>query len=631
MAEVPDLEEQGRKLLARCHKAATAYGRIDLADRVLQMLERIADDSQRVMMVGEFKHGKSSLLNALIGEELSPVDADIATSAPIVVRYGPERRALAVVDTEQGQGEVSFPVEELPLWATEGGNPGNHRHVRRVEVELPHPILEAGIAFVDTPGVGGLASTHGTITAAALPMADAVLFVSDAAQELSANELEFLQLVRRMCSTVAYVTTKIDMYPHWRRIVEIDGGHLDSRGIDLPRMAVSSTLRELADETDDAELADQSGFRPLVRWLGRTVARGGRRRTIDLVRTEVDQVVGQLSSKFQAERAALDAVDVSGLMSDLEAAKVRADALKGASSRWSAVLTDGFGDLSSDVDHDLRSRMRDLNRKVNDMIDGFDPNDAWSEFEPWLYTECGSVVSANYVELVERVRQLVEEVSDLFGAASDGATFAARVTAADELVAGTAVDARLDVARVGVVGQGLSILKGGYSSVGMFSMYAGMAGVVLSNPVSAAVALVMGGKGLRDERTRQLTQRRTQAKAAARRYIDEVNFVVGKDSRDTMRHLQRDLRAYFTQRAEESARSAAEAVAAAQSAVKGTQEERTARLADVEAELGRLTKLTDMATVLAEHAAGMVLAEHAAGMGLAEHAAAAGTSAQDPR
>ena len=56
----------------------------------------------------------------------------------------------------------------------------------------------------------------------------------------------------------------------------------------------------------------------------------------------------------------------------------------------------------------------------------------------------------------------------------------------------------------------------------------------------------MGRKGLKDEKERQLDQRRTQAKAAARRYVDEVNFVVGKDSRDTMRHLQRDLREYFT-------------------------------------------------------------------------------------
>ncbi len=525
------------------------------------------------------------------------------TSAPVVVRYGAARHATAIVDTDQGAGEVAIDIDDLPAWVTEGGNPENRRRVRRVEVELPHPILEAGIAFVDTPGVGGLASTHGTITAAALPMADAVLFVSDAGQELSANELEFLQLVRRICPTMAFVTTKIDVYPHWRRIVEIDTGHLDSRGIELPQMAVSSTLQELADEDDDDELAEQSGFRPLVRWLGRHVARGGRRRTVDLVKTEVDQVVGQLSSRFEAERAAIEAIDVATLMAALDDAKERADALKGASSRWGSVMTDGFGDLSSDIDHDLRFRMRELNRKVDDMIDGFDPTDAWAEFEPWLYSECGAVVSANYAELVERVRQLVTEVSELFGEAADGATFAARVTAADELVAGTAVGASLDPNKIGLVGQGMSILKGGYSSVGMFSMYAGMAGVVLSNPVSAAVALVMGGKGLRDERTRQLTQRRTQAKAAARRYVDEVNFVVGKDSRDTMRHLQRDLRAYFTQRAEESARSAAEAVAAAHSAAQGTQEERAARLADVTAEIERLGKLRDVAQLLATEAA----------------------------
>lgn len=598
MAEAVDLEQEGRKLLARCHKAAVAYGRPDLGERVLQMLERITDDSYRVMLVGEFKHGKSSLLNAILGEDLSPVDADIATSAPIVVRHGESRAATAIVETGDGTAEVSFPIEELRLWATEGGNPENRRKVRRVEIELPHPILKAGIAFVDTPGVGGLASTHGTITAAALPMADAVLFVSDAAQELSANELEFLMRVLRICPTTAYVTTKIDVYPHWRRIVELDAGHLERRQISVPSMPVSSTLWELADELDDEELGDQSGFRPLVKWLGRTVARGGRRKTVALVKTEVDQVVGQLASRFEAERDVIESVDATDLVARLEGAKRRTDELKGAGARWASVMTDGFGDLSSDIDHDMRSRMRDLNRKVDDMIDGFDPTDAWAEFEPWLYTEVGSVVSANYTTLVERVRALVVEVCELFGEEAAGAEFVTRLTAADELVGGATVDASLEGNRAGLVGQGMSVLKGGYSTVGMFGMYAGMAGVALSNPVSAAVALVMGGKSLRDERTKQLTQRRTQAKASARRYIDEVNFVVGKDSRDTMRHLQRDLRKFFADRSEEAARSAAEAMSAAQSVLKSTQEQREARLADVTAELERLGKLRAAAATL---------------------------------
>lgn len=599
-----DLESEGRKLLARCRKAAQAYGRNDLATRLDQTLDRLADDAFRVMIVGEFKHGKSSLLNAMMGDYVSPVDADIATSVPIVVRVGPEPGGTAIVQRDGAVDRVPFALDQLAHWATEGGNPDNQRHVQRVEVVMPHPILQAGVTFIDTPGVGGLASTHGTITAGALPMADAVLFVSDAAQELSANEVDFLRTVRRICPKVAYLLTKTDLHHHWRRIAELDSGHLEREGLAVPAFPVSSVLRDQATELDDQTLADESGFRPLMRWLGREVAAPGRRRALDLVVAEALDVSAQLAAPFQARRAALTDTDVEALIERLQETKRAADELKGTAGRWSGAMADGFGDLSSDIEYDLRQRFRELNRHIDERIDDMDPATAWAQFEPWLYREVGSAVTANYALLVERVQGLVARVSELFGTDGAGAEFVADVSIADELIGGIAVDGRLDVQQRRIVAQGMAMLRQGYSTVGMFSTYAGMAGLVLSNPVSAAVALVMGRKGLKDERARQLGQRRAQGKAAARRYVDEVNFVISKDQRDTLRHLQRDLREYFAGRAEQAQRTAVDAVQAATAAAKSGQEDHARQVADVDAELTRLQTIREMAETLAMLAKG---------------------------
>ena len=70
------------------HKAATAYGRPDLADRLRASGQRLADPSFQVLVVGEFKQGKSSLVNALLGEDICPVDDDIATAVPTLMRFG---------------------------------------------------------------------------------------------------------------------------------------------------------------------------------------------------------------------------------------------------------------------------------------------------------------------------------------------------------------------------------------------------------------------------------------------------------------------------------------------------------------------------------------------------------------
>lgn len=595
-----ELTDAGLQLLTKTAKASRAYGRPDLAERVSATRERLADDYYRVMVVGEFKHGKSSLLNAVLGETVTPVDADVATSAPVLVRFGNEQEGVAILNTAGGTERQSFPLHELTAWVTEGGNPGNRRQVRRVEVFMPHPILEAGLAFVDTPGVGGLASSHGTVTAAALPMADAVMFVSDAAQELSSNEVDFLRTVLRICPNVAYVSTKIDLHHHWRRILEIDTDHLARLELDLPVFPVSSQLCELANDTDDDSLAVESGFKPLVRWLGRELATKGRRRSVRLIAAEVDQVVEQLMRPFIAERDVLQSADPTELVERLDRAKQHAEELKGAAGKWSGVMSDGFGDLQSDIDHDMRQRMRDLNQQLDEQIEAMDPADAWPEFERWLYQETSAGVTANYASLCEEVDRLVRRVCELFGEESDGAQFVAQVTEADQLIGG--VDAHLgtEMRKATMVQQGMSVLRGGYSTVGMFGMYAGFAGVALSNPVSAALALVMGRKGLKDERQRQLGQRRAQAKTAARRYVEEVNFVVGKDSRDMMRHLQRDLRAFFAARADEVVRSAADAAQAAQRAVKADASGRDERLAVVAAELGRLAKLTETAEAIVE-------------------------------
>src|SRR4029450_8504742 len=114
---------------------------------------------------------------------------------------------------------------------------------RSVEVRLDRRLLGAGLSFIDTPGVGGLDSAQGNITLATLPLAGAALFVTDAAQELTAPEVEFLRRTLERCPRVFCVVTKIDLYAEWRRIVEINQGHLERAGLDVPIVAVSSFLR----------------------------------------------------------------------------------------------------------------------------------------------------------------------------------------------------------------------------------------------------------------------------------------------------------------------------------------------------------------------------------------------------
>jgi len=95
---------------------------------------------------------------------------------------------------------------------------------------------------------------------------------------------------------------------------------------------------------------------------------------------------------------------------------------------------------------------------------------------------------------------------------------------------------------------------------------------VIPLPFGLVAAALMGGSGIKEERRRALERRRGEAKMGVRRFVDEFNMTVGKDSRDAVRHVQRELRNAWSERVGELQRSAAEALAAAQQAVAGGQD-----------------------------------------------------------
>ena len=176
--------EQQVALLDAAAAAVAARGRTDLAARLAASRRAIGDPAVRVVVAGEFKMGKSALVNALLESPVCPVDEDLATAVPTLVRWAatPEAHTTARSDSIGAEPIVlAIAYDDRADYCSEAGNHDNDRGLQLVELGLPAPMLAAGMQLVDTPGVGGLASVHNAATVAALPAADAVLFVSDAA------------------------------------------------------------------------------------------------------------------------------------------------------------------------------------------------------------------------------------------------------------------------------------------------------------------------------------------------------------------------------------------------------------------------------------------------------------------
>lgn len=574
--------------------------RTNLAQRLDAVAPALAHTSLQVVIVGQFKQGKSALVNALVSAQVCPVDDVIATSVPTVVRWG-ETPSAALITEIAGEPEI-FRTDVDPLklrqhvteLAGEAGFLGN----LHAEVRLPRQILSDGIMFVDTPGVGraqARASTNVTI----LPQVDAAIMVTDATQELTDPELTFLKQAVALCPRVACVISKVDLQHQWRGIIEANADHLAHAGIKVPIIATSALLHDLALEDSDRTLRRESNIDFLTTYL-RDVVRedvlATRRRS---AADDICSVGEHLAMVFEAElESHRSPENESTIVHNLEQAEKTAGLLVQRSARWQQTLSDGAGDLVSDIEFDLRDRLRAVGREAEQLIDTSDPGKNWEDIGVWLAESVTQVVSDNFVWAHQRSTHLAEVVAQHFSL--DGRAAVPQLTLSRTDHALKAVG-ELDFVRSGKlsVGQKLMIgMKGSYGGVLMFGLMTTLAGMALVNPISVAAGLIMGGFAYRQDAQNRLDQRRTEAKNAVRKLIDEANFQIGKESRDRIGRIKRILRDHFVAVAEDMSHSLNESVRIAKQSGSLPPTEREQRARVIVAELSKIRQLCQQAETL---------------------------------
>jgi hypothetical protein len=429
-----------------------------------------------------------------------------------------------------------------------------------------------------------------------------VVLVSDAAQEYTKPELDFLATAMQMCPNVVAVLTKTDLYPAWRRIAELDRGHLATAGVRTELIPISSTVRQLALRTKNKALNEESGYPVLVTYLREQVLGQAERLARRSTGQDILGVCEQLTITMRAELTAQENPEkAQELVAELERAKAAAMRLKDRTARWQVTLNDAVADLVADIEHDLRDRLRTVMREAETLAEDADPADIWDQLAKWVQHQVTCAASANFVWANERAAALAHRVAELF--AEDGQValpeLPAAVTGAEPRVARIE---RPDTEKMGFGEKALSGLRGGYMGGLMFFMPLSLIpGLAIAAPFAAiGGALLLGRKQIKDERKRALQRRQAEAKMLVRKHIDEVQFQVGKDSRDLLRRTHRTLRDHFTSLAEEMQTSMAESVAAAQKSLKATQGERSTRIGDLKAELDRVANLAARARALME-------------------------------
>jgi GTP-binding protein EngB required for normal cell division len=314
-------------VIARLAQICDEAGALEVAADARALAGRVARGLFHLAVVGQFKRGKSTLVNALIGEALLPVGIVPVTAIVTIVRYAPHRAAF--VRLRGGTWREIDPTG-IAAYVAEHGNPENEKGVEVVEAHVPSPLLASGMCLVDTPGLGSVFLAGSAATREFLPQVDAALVVLGADPPISEEEAGLVEALAEQVPQIVFVLNKADRVgdAELREVAAFTRQVLSRRaGLDAAELLLVSAAERLSLGRDTRDwsalrerlvrLADSSG-----RALVEGAARRGFLRLEDRLRRELEEERAALLRPVDESRRRLEALrscvsDAERAMGDL--------------------------------------------------------------------------------------------------------------------------------------------------------------------------------------------------------------------------------------------------------------------------------------------------------------------------
>jgi predicted GTPase len=230
-------------------------------------------------VLGQFKRGKSTFLNALLQAEILPTSVVPATAIPTYIEHGDTPRVKVMFTDGSDKIFDKATVEQpgqmrdfLAYYVTEKGNPENRRNVERVSVSFPAEVLQNGVVLIDTPGIGSTHTHNTEATLRFLPRCDAAFIIVSPDPPVTEQELAFFRDISSRIAKIFFILNKKDI--------------VSSTELEELTAFVTHVLHERADFSDDLQVQtvssrealqtpaaqhvhDDSGFKELFETISR--------------------------------------------------------------------------------------------------------------------------------------------------------------------------------------------------------------------------------------------------------------------------------------------------------------------------------------------------------------------------
>lgn len=384
--------------LAREVGSPTAVRRVDV-----ELAGKLRANRFNLVVVGEFNHGKTSFVNALLGGNILPVGVTPTTAVIHAIDYADAPCARVVYESGDAK---DLPFDRVCGFAVGNAVPSpDPGPVKRLDIGFPAPLLREQLTLIDTPGVNDLSHQRADITYNYIPHADAVLFLLDAGQLVKESERVFLQqkLLGQSRDKIVFVVTKRDIFddvelPQAMQYVQDQLGKL----VNEPRVFSVSAQDALEGRRD------RSGIDELLAFLNAFLAKERGRILLDNALGESIHLCGMLGKGIDAKRRGLE-MSVEEI--DRRVLAIEADLASQARTieQRRASIREEVAAVKAWSRRDLDRFVEDVSAQIPGIVEESEVPDLKAQLGPFLEKTLRDWATAETQEIAEALEKLAEK------------------------------------------------------------------------------------------------------------------------------------------------------------------------------------------------------------------------------
>ncbi|MBX3249677.1 MAG: dynamin family protein [Myxococcales bacterium] len=401
MIDYGDLKTQVLSSLRDVARLAEESGARTLARALREdRIARLEDERFHLVVLGEFNHGKTTFVNALLGAAVLPMGVTPTTAVIHRIQHGEQGTAKAF--GEDGLVK-SVPMDALVDYEVDGK--ALQDAVQHLDVFYPSDFLADGVVLVDTPGVNDLNEARAEITYGYIPRSDAILFLLDAGQILKESERQFVanKLLAQSRDKVIFVVNKMDLLDDEEREEALAYARTNlGKLIEDPKVFGISAERALEGQRDG------SGLDTLLGELDRFLKDERGRVLLDNALDSGLRTVGTLRTGIEIQKRAL-AMEQGDLERRLGALEADLETSAERMAERKARIRESISAVKALVRADVEGFARRFAQQLPEEIDSADAKDLRKYLGGFIEERFKTFSEQEAEEIARRLEKVAEE------------------------------------------------------------------------------------------------------------------------------------------------------------------------------------------------------------------------------